>query len=160
MSSLTQAVNYFASGEAPKFLQPFVAGGVSIALAKPNRGVRPLCSGDAFRRLVAKCFCHGGRDQISESFKGQNDGVGCPGGVEVVTHSLRDALARHKNSNMALLKIDFKNAFNLVERDQFIKAVSDRFPPLEPWTRWCYSDSPLLIYDHVRVFLSLRRATR
>jgi hypothetical protein len=55
---------------------------------------------------------------------------------------------------MALLKIDFKNAFNLVERDKFIKAVSARFPALESWTRWCYEDSPLLIYDHSRCFLS------
>jgi len=152
--SLTEVVNYFASGKAPSFLQPFVAGGVSIALSKPKNGVRPLCSGDSIRRLVAKCFCHGGKNEISESFKGQNYGVGCPGGVEVVSHSLRDALLRHKDSNMALLKIDFKNAFNLVERDKFIKAVSARFPALESWTRWCYEDSPLLIYDHSRCFLS------
>ena len=79
MPSLTRAVNYFCSGEAPDFLQPFIAGGVSIALAKPNRGVRPLCSGDAIRRLVAKCFCLGAKDEISEEFKGKNYGVGCPG---------------------------------------------------------------------------------
>ena len=42
--ALTRTVNLFASGEAPDFLQPFVAGGVSIALVKPgvNKGVRPL----------------------------------------------------------------------------------------------------------------------
>ena len=42
---LTLVVNQFASGRAPQFLQPFLAGGVSIALAKPNSGVRPLCCG-------------------------------------------------------------------------------------------------------------------
>ena len=72
----------------------------------------------------------------------------------MVAHSLRDALLRHKDSNLALLKIDFKNAFNLVERDKFIKAASARFAALERWTRWCYSSSPLLIYDHSRVFSS------
>src|SRR4051812_49511405 len=56
--TLTRAVNVLASGEAPFFLQPFLAGGVSIALAKPNRGVRPLCCSDPLR-LVAKCFCVG-----------------------------------------------------------------------------------------------------
>src|SRR6185437_4809399 len=73
--TLTRAVNLFASGEAPGFLQPFIAGGVSIALSKPNRGVRPLCAGDSIRRLVAKCFCHGGKNEISGSFEGQNYGV-------------------------------------------------------------------------------------
>jgi len=41
VATLARAVNVFAAGEAPEFLQPFMAGGVSIALAKPNRGVRP-----------------------------------------------------------------------------------------------------------------------
>jgi hypothetical protein len=74
--------------------------------------------------------------------------------VEVVAHSLRDVLSKHKDSDMALLKIDFKNAFNLMERDVFVKASAAMFPGLERWTRWCYTQSPLLIYDHARVFQS------
>jgi len=105
--ALTRSVNLFASGEAPDFLQPFVAGGVSIALVKPgvNKGVRPLCCGDSIRRLVGKCFCLGGKDFISNEFRGKNFGVGCPGGVEIVAHSLRDVLRKHKDSNLALLKL-------------------------------------------------------
>ena len=103
---------------------------------------------------MAKCFCHGGKDEISKSFDGQNYGVGCPGGVEVIAHSLRDTLRRHKDSDLALLKIDFKNAFNLLERDTFVRAVSARFPAMELWTRWCYESPPLLIYDHGRLFVS------
>ena len=71
VSTLGRCVNMFAAGKAPRFLQPFVAGGVSIALSKPNRGVRPLCCGDSIRRLVAKCFCSGGKDEISKSFYGE-----------------------------------------------------------------------------------------
>ena len=150
-------MNYFASGEAPLFLQPFLAGGVSIALQKNATAVRPLCCGDPIRRLVAKCFCLGGKDQIAATFQGKNYGVGCKGGVEVVTHSLRDKLNELKdnNSDLVLLKIDFKNAFNLMDRNAFIKASSTMFPGLERWTRWCYTQSPLLIYDHSRIFESM-----
>ena len=144
----------FARGEGPLFLQPFLAGGVSIALQKSATAIRPLCCGDPIRRLVAKCFCFGGKTQISNTFQGKNFGVGCRGGVEVVAHSLRDTLLQHKDSDMALLKIDFKNAFNLIDRNVFVKASSEMFPGLERWTRWCYSESPLLIYDHSRAFLS------
>lgn len=154
MPTLTRAVNLFASGEAPLFLQPFLAGGVSIALQKSATAVRPLCCGDPLRRLVAKCFCLGGKDEIARVFKGKNYGVGCRGGVEVVAHSLRDVLAKHKSSGMALLKIDFKNAFNLLDRATFVRASSAMFPGLERWTRWCYTQSPLLVYDHSRVFES------
>jgi len=142
---LHRAVNVLASGKAPMFLQPFLAGGVSIALAKPNRGVRPLCCGDPLRRLVAKCFCLGGKGEISRGFKGKNFGVGCPGGVEAVAHSLRDVLVKYRNSELALLKIDFKNAFNLLNREAFVQATSKMFPGLERWTWWCYNQSPLLV---------------
>jgi len=95
-SALTSACNHFASGSAPSFLKRYVAGGVSIALEKSATAVRPLACGDPLRRLVAKCFCVAGKDEISAAFKGKNYGVGCPGGVEVVAHSLRDTLERLK----------------------------------------------------------------
>jgi len=136
------------------FLQPFLAGGVSIALSKPNRGVRPLCCGDPLRRLVAKCFCLAGKGDISNMFQGKNFGVGCPGGVEAVAHSLRDVLHKHRKSNLALLKIGFRNAFNLLNREAFALAAAKMFPALERWTWWCYSQAPLLVYDHSREFYS------
>src|SRR6478672_1291026 len=71
----------FAAGLAPKFLRRYVAGGVSIALEKSKTAVRPLACGDPIRRLVAKCFCVAGKEEISKAFAGRNYGVGCPGGV-------------------------------------------------------------------------------
>ena len=86
-SQLARCVNQFASGSAPDFLIPFVAGGVSIALEKSATAVRPLACGDPIRRLVGKCFCLAGKEKISKGFAGQNYGVGCKGGVEVVAHT-------------------------------------------------------------------------
>jgi len=146
--ALTSAVNSFASGSAPGFLKRFVAGGVSIALEKSATAVRPLACGDPLRRLVAKCFCVAGKDEISKAFKGRNYGVGCPGGVEAVAHSLRDTLERHKKSKLGLLKIDFRNAFNEVSRDHFMKAVNSMFPAMSSWTEWCYGEATMLLDDH------------
>ena len=105
-------------------------------------------------RLVAKCFCLGGKDDISAHFKGRNYGVGCPGGVEVVAHSLRDVLREQRGSDLALLKIDFKNAFNLVDRQAFMRLTCERFPALSAWTNWCYSSPSVLLYDHQYVIRS------
>ena len=51
---LVSAVNQLADGKAPRFLQPFLAGGVSIALSKPgaSMAVRPLCCGDPLRQCL------------------------------------------------------------------------------------------------------------
>ena len=121
-TAMTDLVNVFASGEAPSFL---VAGGVSIALEKSAPAVRPLACGDPIRRLVAKCFCIAGKDDIENAFAGRNYGVGCKGGVEV--------------SNLGLLKID-RNAFNEVSRTHFIEAACKMFPAMTNWTMWCYGD--------------------
>ena len=152
--ALTSAVNKFASGQAPDFLKRFIAGGVSIALEKNATSVRPLCCGDPIRRLVAKCFCIAGRDKIWEAFRGRNYGVGCPGGVEVVAHSLRDCIQKTKGSELGLLKIDFRNAFNEINRDHFIKSACSMFPQMTNWTQWCYSAPTMLLYDHKHVIES------
>ena len=125
--ALTSAVNDFATGHGPSFLKRFV---VSIALEKSATAIRPLACGDPLRRLVAKCFCVAGKEEISRSFAGRNYGVGCPGGVEVVAHSLRDSLNVHKGSDLGLLKIDFRNAFNEIKRSHFVKTTYEMFPCL------------------------------
>ena len=82
------------------------------------------------RRLVAKYFLVAGHEEAFKAFAGRNYGVGCPGGVEVVTHSLRDALNKHKGSKLGLLKIDFRNAFNLIKRTHFVKSACEMFPAM------------------------------
>lgn len=152
--ALTHAVNHFASGKAPHFLRKYVAGGVSIALTKSASAVRPLACGDPIRRLVAKCFCVAGKEKISEAFEGRNFGVGCKGGVEVVAHSLRNTLREHAQSDMALLKIDFRNAFNEISRKHFTQAAASMFPSMSNWTDWCYGERSMLLYDHHTVIES------
>ena len=154
-AALVRAVNVLADGRAPAFLKRFLAGGVSIALEKSGTSVRPLCCGDPIRRLVGKCFCIAGKDDITEAFRSRNYGVGCPGGVEVVAHSLRDVLARHSGSKMALLKIDFRNAFNEIKRDHFVKAAHTMFPSRSRWTSWCYGTPSMLLYDHQHIIESM-----
>jgi hypothetical protein len=64
---------------------------------------------------------------------------GCP---------LRDVLSKHAQSELALLKIDFSNAFNRVDRQVFMQATVKEFPGLANWTNWCYSQKSILLYDH------------
>ncbi len=73
---------------------------------------------------------------------------------EVVAHSLRDCLQQHKGSKLALLKIDFRNAFNEVKRSHFVKAASEMFPAMSSWTEWCYGEASMLFYDHEHIIES------
>jgi len=71
-----------------------------------------------------------------------------------VAHSLRDCLNEHKGSKLALLKIDFRNAFNEVKRSHFVKAASEMFPAMSSWTEWCYGEASMLLYDHEHIIES------
>ena len=66
----------------------------------------------------------------------------------MVAHSLRDSLKAHYGSNLGLLKIDFRNAFNEIKRSCFIKAVGEIFFELD-------CDKPsMLFYDHEHIIES------
>ena len=84
----------------------------------------------------------GAKDEFSHLFAGKNFGVGCKGGVEVVSHTLRDFVSHNTGKGLAALKIDFRNAFNCVDRSAFLSSVHQSFPGLYAWTEWCYG-SPL-----------------
>ena len=44
----------------------------------------------------------------------------------------------------AVLKVDLKNAFNVVSRQALLVEVKNHFPKLLPWACWCYGLHPLL----------------
>ena len=46
--------------------------------------------------------------------------------------------------DFVVLKIDMRNAFNLVTRDALLQEYANFFPELLPWASWCYSVQPLL----------------
>ena len=83
-----------------------------------------------------------------------------PGGVEVVAHSLRDSLKAHHGSNLGLLKIDFRNAFNEIKHSYFVKAACEMFPAMSSWIEWRYDKPSMLFYDHEHIIESCAGAAR
>ena len=71
----------------------------------------------------------------------------------MVAYSLRNCLQGHK-VKLALLKIDFRNAFNEVKRSHFVKAASEMFPAPSSWTERCYGEASMLFYDHEHIIES------
>jgi hypothetical protein len=66
-------------------------------------------------------------------------GVAIPGGAEAAVHTARAWYDRHQGQpGKVLVKLDFKNAFNLVSRQAVLDAVTARFPALTRWVTWCY----------------------
>src|SRR6185312_14516949 len=56
----------------------------------------------------------------------------------------------------ALLKIDFRNAFNLIESGSFVRAACDFFQDCRSGRQWCYGTPSILLFNHEQVINSTR----
>ena len=149
LQSLKGVVNILAAGRAPPMIASFLAGGNLTALVKSKQGslldIRPIAVGEALRHLTGKCLCALVRSKASEFFQPHQFGVACPMGAEKIVHGLRACVEKHwLEENLVVLKVDMKNAFNLVSRQALLSECAKHFPELYPWAHWCYSQHPYL----------------
>ena len=150
LNVLTSTVNLLASGEATRDIAPFMAGGGLTPLRKPDDGVRPIAVGESLRRLVGKCLVRheDASSHIEGTFLPNQVGVGISGGAEAVAHSVSSLVEEYgQDPDLALLKIDFENAFNSVSRAALLDAVQTEFPTLARWAWWCYKEHSKLWID-------------
>ena len=110
-----------------------MAGGGLTPLRKNDDGVRPIAVGESLRRLVGKCLVRheDASSHIEGTFLSNQVGVGISGGAEAVSHSVSYLVDEYgQDPDLALLKIDFENAFNSVSRAALLDAVQTEFPSL------------------------------
>ena len=85
------------------------------------------------------------KGKAAEFFKPHHFGVACSNGVEKIAHGLRACVNKYwLDDDFVVLKVDMKNAFNMVSREAILSECSKHFPELLPWAIWCYSQHPIL----------------
>lgn len=151
---LTFLVNSLAGGNCPAEVAPWLSGAPIFPLRKKDNGVRPIAVGETLRRLVSRCFCCALQPKFERLFSAAGQvGVCLKNGAEAAVHAVRLAIAR--TPSVAVLKVDFANAFNSVCRAAVYNEVRQRFPELEAWFCLTYSaPSPLLCNDALLPFKS------
>merc|ERR1711888_456987 len=131
LNVLTSTVNLLATGEATRDIAPLMAGGGLTSLRKPDDGVRPIAVGESLRRLVGKCLIRheDASSHIEGTFLPNQVGVGISSGAEAVAHSVSCLVEEYgQDPDLALLIIDFENAFNSASRRAALDAVHAEFP--------------------------------
>ena len=118
-----------------------------LAFNKPNGGIRPIAIGTTFRRLVTKLICQIIKSESGRIFRPQQLGFGTQMGCEKIIHTVRSFIHSSLDSENILLKLDFKNAFNTIERDIMLKSFQEKFPDLYPFVWQSYRYPTNLFYD-------------
>ncbi|GJU69332.1 hypothetical protein Tco_1255591 [Tanacetum coccineum] len=134
VSSITQVVNLFLDGKCPNRLGEYIASAPLIPLVKTGGGIRPIAVGTVWRRLVSKVSAI----MIVHSLDGYLDslqfGVGAAGRNEAILHSVNRLIEDFGDDfGLSMLLVDFKNAFNLVDREVMLREVHLRCPAILRW---------------------------
>ncbi|GKF93269.1 hypothetical protein Tco_0279988, partial [Tanacetum coccineum] len=105
------------AGRCPPILAEFVAFAPLKPLLKPDNGIQPIAVGTIWRRLVSKVAIKGVGKEMSKYFSDFQFGVGVSGGAKAILHSVNRVLSEyHNDGSLAMLTVEFSNAFNLVDR--------------------------------------------
>ena len=147
LSALTKLTNHMVAGKAPRELAPFIAGAPLMALVKQGGGLRPIAIGETIRRLVSKCCCEATVEDTKILFGPLQVGVATQGGAEASIHAVR-RLAKEfgEDPGKIMLKVDFSNAFNSVDRTEMLAQVHEKLPGLYRWVEYCYSQPAHLFF--------------
>jgi len=124
-------------------IQPVFCGASLCALNKKDGGIRPIAVGSTLRRLIAKAACKAVMPKMAARFLPFQLGFGVPRATEAAAHAAR-AYVSSMQPGQGLLKLDFKNAFNTVRRDNMFQAVHDEMPELYAFVHMCYATASLL----------------
>ena len=124
LASLTRLTNHMVAGLAPRELAPFIAGAPLMALVKQGGGLRPIAIGETIRRLVSKCCCEATTEDAKVIFGPLQVGVATQGGAEASVHAVRKLAQKFGDDpGKIMLKVDFSNAFNVVDRRCWLKSM-------------------------------------
>ena len=140
---LTQLVNLLADGQAPAGLRPYVGGGRGTALQKVSKtgtaDVRPLCAGEALRRLVGKVLLRSELPALRAHLLPHQLAVGVSSGAEAMVHLHRQWVQRHSHdADRVCLSYDEGNAHNAVDRHCFLTRMREVVPGLGRWLEYIY----------------------
>jgi len=145
LAALTLFVNSVLAGSCPQGFAPYFFGGRLLALGKKSGGIRPIAVGLTLRRLVCKCASSFGSKRMVSSFHPRQLGVGVAGGCEAAIHSARRFL-QNMPSDYVVVKLDFSNAFNSLNRCKMLASIRESLPELYPLCYSAYSRASLLFF--------------
>ena len=117
---------------AGKILEGDVKGAVHLTssddtLIPPNTETWRSCARNIPLRLLS---VRAGMSIYSNLLQPNQLGFGIKRGAEAAIHAARTFI--HSHNDMVLLKIDFANAINSINRDKALEAVSEHLPSLLP----------------------------
>jgi hypothetical protein len=145
LETLLSFCDIIMQGKLPNFIRPLFFGARLIALRKKDENIRPIAVGNCFRRIVSKIACMLAKTTISNYLIPHQIGFAIDKGAEAAIHTTRSFL--ENNKDCMIVKIDYKNAFNCVNRDIFMHEIKKFYPDIYPYVHSSYNHDSILLFN-------------
>lgn len=136
--------NVLLNGDVPSFVSPILYGASLCALNKKDNSIRPIAIGSVLRRMVSKIACARVYDKLGSVLRPKQLGFGTRGGAEAGAHAARRYVNHNHVSTKVMIKLDYVNAFNELERNPMLHSAFDMCPEIHPYLHQCYSTPSIL----------------
>ena len=137
LSTLTHFINFVLAGGIPDSVAHVFFGATLVALRKKDGGLRPIAIGHVLRRLASKVTCTAIMPTIIDYMLPTQLGCGISLGAEAIVHATRNFL-QAAVANEIVVKLDWTNAFNCVNRECILEIVASRLPHIFNYIQSAY----------------------
>lgn len=145
LDALVPVLGRIAAGRVPAEVRPYLFGARLVALSKVGGGVRPVAVGETLRRVAAKLLMSEvGKEAASLLIRDGQVGVAVESGADAMIHAVRRFIDAGLDANEVVVKVDFANAFNSVDRSLMLAELCDVFPALLGYAVAAYAAPSLL----------------
>jgi len=135
--SLLEALASLGDGSAPLSVVQFLRGGLLTPLEKDDGTYRPLTLSNVIRRASLKAVLQQHRDDVMAAVGNLQYGVARKAGIDALHKSLQTRVATYPTN--AVVSIDFRAAFQTLDRGEACEAVARYAPALEKTCRAWYA---------------------
>jgi hypothetical protein len=157
LDDITLVVNLWPGGRCPNSLSEFVAFAPSTLLLKSDGGIRPIAVATIWRRLVYKVAMKGVGKDMAKYLNDPNLGSEYQAVHRLFcTVSNRVLSRRHEDGSLAMLIVDFSNAFNMVDRSALLQEVRVRCPSISLWVEFHYGQAARLYLGNKHIMAAAR----
>ena len=158
--TVARLVALVANGLVPKGARPYIFSAHLSAFTKKAGGIRPIAAGEVLRRAAAKLLCRAVSKDAGRLLQQMAQvAVGVSGGLDGAQHNARRFAAAVLESEggcdeLAVLKLDLSNAFNLVSRQTLLAEATELLPILGRYACAAYSAPSPLFFGPFHVLSS------
>jgi hypothetical protein len=133
-----------SAGAVPSEIRPILYGASLCALTKKDGSIRSIAVSCTLRCLVVKAACKTVNLRVASLLASKQLVFGVKQGSEAAAHAVR-RFAKNLVPGMAMLKLNFLNAFNSIHRDDMMQPVRHTIPELLYFISTCYERSSHLL---------------